>query len=437
MLGDPASPPKVDFVDVDHAIVAAIRRAEDRVREIPASADSWAHLGMVLLAHEFNEAAAACFAQTEILQPEVPQWPFLQATALIPFWPQDAIKPLERAVSLLPPLPTPGELSRSASSSAASDNSAGAASPTTAVATGMRLRLLELYLELGRPQDAQQPLEALLTSDPANGRARLIAARIALQAGRLDECLREVKMAGYAKPAQKPVHELRAAALGRLGRNKEAEAERGFAALAKEIPWPNPFDDEIKSLQTGLKKDLVEANDLYGKGHVEQSADVLKQIVKQYPKSEWAWNLLARAQIKLRRLDEAERSLAKALDIAPNSADAQFRMSVVHMARSNYDEAIRWTQKVLDQKPDHAVALFNMGLYLDKLQRRDEAIDYVRKAVAVEPQYIDAMLMLGDMLAAKGRIDEARKVLEQARDLRPSDTRILLRLRRLPPPNQP
>src|SRR5262245_58079553 len=43
----PQEPPAISLVDVDKAIAAAIRAAEQSVRQRPASADAWGHLGLV------------------------------------------------------------------------------------------------------------------------------------------------------------------------------------------------------------------------------------------------------------------------------------------------------------------------------------------------------------------------------------------------------
>lgn len=421
MLGDPPAPPKLDFVDVDRAVVAAIRTAEAGVRERPDSAQAWGRLGMVLLAHEFDEAAAASLAQAEILQPDEPRWPCLQGMAILRWRPNEAVPLLERAVTLLPRM----------RSQATTDSSSVTDARRAAGATAIRLRLLELYVELDRPKDAEEPLRQFLQADPDNGRAHLIAARIALRQGRLDDCLREVERAGYARPAQKPVHELRAEAFGRQKRKAEAEAERRMAAAAALVAWPGPYDDELDSLRTGLKVELSRADRYYVNGKPQASIDVLNDVVKEYPESEWAWILLGRAQIKLRRLDEAEASLAKALAIAPKSADALFRMGVVFSVRKEYAQAAEWYRRVIDQKPDHPIALFNLGYSAQQLGDQDAAADYYRKALDCAPEYFEALWALGDILVGRGQIAEGRAYYERAKKLRPREPGLLERLYQL------
>ncbi|RIK83894.1 MAG: hypothetical protein DCC68_02705 [Planctomycetota bacterium] len=418
MLGDPPAPPKLDFVDVDRAVVAAIQRAEEGVRKNPDSADAWGKLGMVLLAHEFDEAAAACLAQTEILQPDEPRWPFLQGMAVLRWRPGDAVPLLERAVKRLPPLGT----------SAATESASLSEAQKAAGASAIRLRLFELYVELDRPKDAEAPLRQFLKTDPENGRAHLIAARIALRGGRLEECLREVELAGYARPAQKPVHELRAEAFSRQGRKTDAEAERRMAAGVAQVAWPGPYDDDLDSLRTGLKVALSRADRYYVNGKPQASIDVLNDVVKEYPESEWAWILLGRAQIKLRRLDEAQASLEKALAISPKSADALFRMGVVHFVRGEYAEAAEWYRKVIEQKADHPVALYNLGQCARHLKQPDVAADYFRQAIACAPDNFELLFALGALLADEGKTEEGRRYLEQAKKLSPRDPRVLERL---------
>lgn len=407
MLGDPPAPPQLNLLDVDRAVVAAIEQAASKVREAPKSAEAWGKLGMVLTAHAFDDAAAACFAQTEILQPDEPRWPYLHAMAIVRTQPTVALPVLERAVALLPAVPTVEKRSEAAA---------------------IRLRLFELYLELARPEDAEEPLRQFLEGDPDNGRAHLIAARIALRAGRFDECLREVERAGYQRAAQKPVHELRAEVYSRQGLRTKAASERNLADAAPNVAWPGPYDDEIEALRTGLKVALSKADRLYVRGRVQESINAIKPALEKYPDSEWAWILLGRAQIRLRQLDDAESSLSKALAIAPNSADALFRMGVVHSLRNNHETAAVWFRKALQQKPDHPVALYNLGHGARQMGRIDEAIGYFRKSIECGPDYFDGLCALGDILADEGHTDEARTFLERAKQLRPRDRWVLSRL---------
>lgn len=406
-------PPDVDLTGVDHLIAAAIRDAEAMVRRNPESADAWGKLGMVYLAHEF-EAAAPCFARAAELAPEKPAWPYLQATSIIRLRPDEAIAPLARAVKL-----------------------AGSDSPLGSGTLVPQLRLFELYYELGRASEIAEALSQFLAQHPSNGRARLLAARIALREGRLEDCLAELVLASHEAAAKKAVCELRAEVYNRQGRKEEAEDQRRTAASLSAIRWSDPFMEEVDLLETGQKAALSKADKLFVAGRIGDSMYVLEKALEEYPNSDWLWILRARAQIRLRELDAAEASLAKARAINPNSADALFRMGVLNSLRSKPDEAIKWFREVLVQKPDHQVAHYNLGVCYRQLKKPVEAIESFRKAIELQSDYFDALYSLGDLLAEENQLDEARQVLEKARAVRPRDRLVLERLYQLKPAENP
>jgi tetratricopeptide (TPR) repeat protein len=401
--GNSPQPPELDLTDVDHAIVNAIREAETAVRSQPDSAAAWGKLGMVLLAHEFDEPAAECLARAAALEPKEPRWPYFQGLTHVRHDPAAALPLVARAAELC-----------------GNDNLAP------------RLRLFELYFELDRAGEIEPALRKFLADNPENTRAHLVLARIELRRGRLEECLRELKLAESHRAAQKPAHELRAEVFNRQGRSQDAEAERRLAAGLPNIRWPDPFHDEIGQLRTGLKIALTKADRLFVAGKPAESIAVIEQALVNYPQSDWAWIILGRAQIRLRRLTEAEASLSRALAITPDSADALFRMGVVCSLTNRWKDAEGWFQKVLAQKSDHPVALFNLGHCALQLQKPAEAIEYYRKAITCQADYYDAHVALGDLLTKEGQPVEARKVFTQALKFRPGDRTLRERLDGLP-----
>src|SRR5262249_24526806 len=67
------------------------------------------------------------------------------------------------------------------------------------------------------------------------------------------------------------------------------------------------------------------------------------------------------------KLDEAVRSLQKALEINPSYAEAYRNLGAVFRQQARFDEAIRSLQKALEINPDFADAHKNLGLTLLQL----------------------------------------------------------------------
>ncbi len=128
-------PPVLDLDGIDPAVRRAIEERLDAVRKTPRSADAWGTLAIVLDNNQF-EQALKCFEQAERLDATDPRWPHLQGIAHLRSDPEAALPKFQRATLL-----------------------GGAAQ------TASRLRLAELYLRLGRFDEAREEFEEMLKAD--------------------------------------------------------------------------------------------------------------------------------------------------------------------------------------------------------------------------------------------------------------------------------
>ena len=63
-----------------------------------ATAATWGHLGMVLMAHLFDPEADFCFQQAQGLDPRDSRWPYLRAIIALKTDPDQAVGLLRQAV---------------------------------------------------------------------------------------------------------------------------------------------------------------------------------------------------------------------------------------------------------------------------------------------------------------------------------------------------
>ncbi len=406
--GKAVQPPSVDLAGVDPAVVRAIRSATEAVGQSPGEADRWGQLGMTLLAHEFNDQAAECFVQAAACDPNDPRWPYLRARSMILTSPQAAVPLLEKTVTLCghdPEAPS--------------------------------LRLVELLLELNELDAAQRHLEQFLQRSSRSARAHLAQGRLHLLQGDYAACLASLDQAAKHGGARKSVSVLMAEALRRLGQSETAELRRRQADEMPEPNWPDPYYDQVSPLRTGLKAHLVRSDQLFGQGKIDESIGLLERTISDYPDSDWAKILLARALIRKRRLTEAERVLAEALKLAPQSVEAQFRMGVAQHLQGRHREAAEWFRKAVQGKPDFTMGHFNLGYCLAQLGDADGAITAYGVAVRCQPDFYDAHAALGDLLARQGKTHEAIQHLELALKLKPGDAWATKRLEQLVPRQPP
>ncbi|MBI5758391.1 MAG: hypothetical protein HZA46_07730, partial [Planctomycetales bacterium] len=70
-------PPDIDSSATSPSVARAIKDARQRVLVQPRSAEAWGRLGMLLLAHEFDEQANTCLIRAAELNPQEFRWPYL------------------------------------------------------------------------------------------------------------------------------------------------------------------------------------------------------------------------------------------------------------------------------------------------------------------------------------------------------------------------
>src|SRR5262249_35840997 len=142
----------------------------------------------------------------------------------------------------------------------------------------------------------------------------------------------------------------------------EAEAQRQLATQAgKDVPWSDPFLQEVHTLKIGLAPSIDRAVDLLSSGQIAEAAEALSKIVRQYPDSERAHFFLGKVLLRLRGLEQAEVELHHAIRLDRRMAEAHFLLGRSQTLRKDYAEAERSYQRTLELKPTHGLAHYNLG----------------------------------------------------------------------------
>jgi tetratricopeptide (TPR) repeat protein len=127
---------------------------------------------------------------------------------------------------------------------------------------------------------------------------------------------------------------------------------------------------------------------------------------------------LAQMYSRLRRFPDAEKAMAKALELSTRPEDkeyANFIAGSIYERQKKYDEAESCFRKVLSNDPKNATALNYLGYMLaDRGTRLEEALSLIRRAVKLDPQngaYLDS---LGWVYFKMGKYDLAEEELHKA-----------------------
>lgn len=107
------------------------------------------------------------------------------------------------------------------------------------------------------------------------------------------------------------------------------------------------------------------------------------------------------------RLDEADPSFRRAIEIKPDYHEACYNLGLSLAKRGRFEEAVTQFAAALRVDPDNADVHNNMGNALNALGRTDAATRHFEDAIRLDPGKATARNNLGTVLAAQGHYAEA------------------------------
>jgi tetratricopeptide (TPR) repeat protein len=386
------APPAVDLTGAEPAVAQAIERARAEVEKTPRAAAAWGRLGMLLRAHDYGDEANVCFARAEQLDANDPRWPYLQGLTLVLADREAALPLLERASDLSPNCVAP------------------------------RLRLAEILLMQGRPDEAARHFRLVLKAEPDNARAALGLARLAQRRGDLQEALGYLQHAVASPLVRKAALTLRAEVYQQQGAAAAARIDlRAAAGLPEDPRWPDPYVEEVEQLNRSVHARLTFGIQLFQQGRLDEAVDVLESAAQDAPQASRVFVVLGEARLRLRDPVRAEQAFRRALALTPDAAEAHFQLGTALFVQDKVEAAERCFRRAVALKPAHALAHYDLGLCRLRQKDRDGAAAAFRAALRYRPGYADAHRNLGDVLAQQGKDAEALAHLEEAVRLAPED----------------
>ncbi len=145
---------------------------------------------------------------------------------------------------------------------------------------------------------------------------------------------------------------------------------------------------------------------LQGNGKLEAAEISLRKAIEIKPDFADAHSNLGNILRDLGKLEAAEISLRKAIKINPNFADAHYNLGVIFKDLDNLLEAELSYRKAIKINPNFADAHYNLGIILRDLGKLQEAELSYRKAIEINPDFADAHYNLGVILQELGKLQE-------------------------------
>lgn len=173
------------------------------------------------------------------------------------------------------------------------------------------------------------------------------------------------------------------------------------------------------------------AQALAARGRRLDAIIVLRDLVREQPRSTEPRLALAALLEETGELEEAIAELGTALTHAPDRAPTLVRRGAVYARLGQAKSAEQDFREAIRSNAKHWIAYRYLGNTQLRLGRAEEAAATLRDALTLAPQDPETVLYLGEALLKAGRLEEAFGELKRAVDLAPGDPRGYTQLGRL------
>jgi putative PEP-CTERM system TPR-repeat lipoprotein len=223
---------------------------------------------------------------------------------------------------------------------------------------------------------------------------------------------------------------------------KREEGNRGALLLLAELyAGQRKFDDALATYDQLLAHAPNDAEALYRKGMLlvalkkaDEALAVAKTMTDKNPNNPFGFSLRGTALFSKGSYDDAIIALQKAASMQPQPG-VYYQLALAHLQKKGLEQALGQVQKAIDLAPNFAQARMLLAVILLKKDRVDESINEARKAIELDEDNAAAHNVLGSAYLAKGRFSEGMAEINRAIALDPNlaDARVkkgLLELRR-------
>ncbi|MCL4455823.1 MAG: tetratricopeptide repeat protein [Nitrospirae bacterium] len=221
-------------------------------------------------------------------------------------------------------------------------------------------------------QDEIKLWENVVRKSYGNARPHTNLGKSYLIKGRIEEAIREFKIALQINPDM-----------------QEAHLNLGLAYIRQGF-----FDKAIEEFLLVLKR-----NPYYHKAHIN----------------------IGIAYFELNRFDDAARSFKNATKINPDLAKGYYNLGLTYEKQGNTDSAIKEYKIAMKLDPDMIIMYNNLGVNYFQEGKLDDAIRSYQILIELRPDFVQAHYNLGLAYKGQKRYDEAIQEFEAALKLKPDD----------------
>ena len=155
------------------------------------------------------------------------------------------------------------------------------------------------------------------------------------------------------------------------------------------------------------------------RGDKEAAAEKFRRAVEAAPESADAHSSLGTQLMELDRIDEAEKAYRQGVDAHPGDAGLLNNLAAMAKVRGYLEESADLYRRVTGLAPADAAGWRNLAAALKNLGHMNEALSSCKKSLKIEPNDPATHDVLGDIRLAEGRVDDALKSFDKALGLAP------------------
>ena len=165
----------------------------------------------------------------------------------------------------------------------------------------------------------------------------------------------------------------------------------------------NPGDSDISQAL------MLKAVDLHGVGDLDSAEKMYLKILKKDPGNPIALHYHGVLQFQRGNHKLATSLISRALEIAPDYADAHYNLGKVHHENEQIDKAISCYQKAISFDTESPETYNQLGLAEEQRESLSAAKKNYEAALEIQPEFLDALNNLGNVLRLLERPEDAIK----------------------------
>ncbi len=265
---------------------------------------------------------------------------------------------------------------------------------------------VEMLMTLGEFKKAQATIDLIMQSNPQNLHAHYLKAKLQLSNGDCENAITSLNKLIETLPEYKQFYSPLASAYRMCGKQDLAE-KYAINKSDELLQFPNRLinkKQELGNPVSSLKNDIKV---MINHGKINQSIQLLLQLIKLEPNDEKSYVNLGSMYYKLGNYKNAQMSYLRAHELNPLNTRALMNLGIVKMLQSDFLGAEFYFEKAYEINPDYIKLLSNLAATQIQLNKPNKAEKTLLRLLTIKYSHAKARKALIISLCMQGRYNSA------------------------------